>query len=202
REDFRFCPKVPQQISHRARLQALDPTRRFAEAIRGLGMKLGPTFLQLPDYHKVSEANLIHHFIQDWPDDLPLTWEFRHPDWFSDPAAEPTFDFMEQRRHGTVITDVAGRRDVLHMELTTPVLVLRFVGNGGHPTDYSRTDDWIARIHSWIQQGLHEAYLFIHQPEMALVPEFTAYWANGLRKATGLDVLVPTPVAGTQQSLF
>jgi len=35
---------------------------------------------------------------------------------------------------------VAGRRDVCHATLTAPELMLRFVGNGLHPTDLTRVD--------------------------------------------------------------
>jgi hypothetical protein len=87
------------------------------------------------------------------------------------------------------------------MQLTTPVLVLRFIGNQWHPTDYTRVDAWIARIADWFREGLHAAYIFVHQHDMDLVPDFTAYWANGLNKAVGTHVIVPeripSPVQGT-----
>ena len=203
--DFRFCPKVPQQISHRARLRAEEPTLRFVDAVRGLKEKLGPIFLQLPDYHGPEQANLVLDFLKSWPPELELHFEFRHPDWFSGlhPGAEDVFGALEAAGQGAVITDVAGRRDVLHMQLTNPTLVLRFVGNGGHPSDYTRTDEWIARLKEWSEKGLREAFLFIHQPEMEMVPEFTAYWAKGLNEALGVDAPVPTPVLhGGQQTLF
>ena len=113
---------------------------------------------------------------------------------------------MEAAGHGTVITDVAGRRDVLHMQLTTPVLMLRFVGNGLHPTDYQRSDDWIARIADWWQRGLQAAYIFIHQPVMTQVPAFTGYWARGLNAAIGSKLIdpqpIPPPTLGVQGTLF
>lgn len=206
-DGFLFCPKVPQQISHRARLHAEEPTLRFAEVMRGLGDRLGPCFLQLPDHHSPEGVAALHEFVQLWPQDMPLHWELRHPGWFSadgGPAGEG-FDALEAAGHGTVITDVAGRRDVLHMQLTSPVLMLRFVGNGLHPTDYARTDAWVARIADWWSRGLQAAYVFIHQPDITLVPEFTAHWARELGKALGLQLKAPHPLpppAGHQSSLF
>ncbi len=205
---FAFCPKVPQQISHRARLRAEEPTLRFAEVMGGLGDKLGPCFIQLPDHHGTQGLSLIQDYLQVWPQEVPLHWELRNPDWFSadgGPAREG-FDAMEAAGHGTVITDVAGRRDVLHMQLTTPVLMLRFVGNGLHPTDYQRSDDWIARIADWWRRGLQAAYIFIHQPDMMQVPAFTGYWARGLNAAIGLHLNDPQPILpptmGVQGTLF
>jgi uncharacterized protein YecE (DUF72 family) len=132
---FVFCPKVPQQISHRARLRAEEPTLRFAEVMAGLGERLGPSFIQLPDHHGPKDLDLIRDYLKMWPDEQRLHWELRHPDWFGEGngIAERGFDALEAAGHGTVITDVAGRRDVLHMQLTTPVLMLRFVGNGSPP---------------------------------------------------------------------
>ena len=98
-----------------------------------------------------------------------------------------------------MITDVAGRRDVLHMRLTNPILILRFVGNGLHPTDYTRADDWVLRLKSWIDQGLHAAYLFIHQPEMALVPDYTNYWAKKIEEVCGIRTVHPQLVDEARQ---
>lgn len=204
-EGFVFCPKIPQQISHRARLRAEEPTLRFAESMKGLGNRLGPCFIQLPDHHGPAEGNLIRGFLKQWPSALPLHWELRHPDWFSaegGPAGEG-WDALEAAGHGSVITDVAGRRDVLHMALTTPVLMLRFVGNGLHPSDYERTAAWVERIADWAGRGLQESYIFIHQPEINDVPGFTAHWARELNKALGLELHVPQPIIrDVQGTLF
>ncbi len=205
-EGFLFCPKLPQQISHRARLRAEEPTLRFAEVMAGLGRHLGPCFIQLPDHHGPKDVQRIQEFLGTWPSELPLHWELRHRDWFgeeTDPEAVQGFDALEEAGHGTVITDVAGRRDVAHMQLTNPVLMLRFVGNGLHPTDYARTDAWIDRIHAWSRMGLQEAYIFIHQPEMTQVPAFTTYWIEGLNHSLGLNLQSPKPVLGpVQGTLF
>jgi uncharacterized protein YecE (DUF72 family) len=204
---FSFCPKVPQQISHRSRLAAEEPTLRFAETVAGLGDKLGPCFIQLPDSHGPQGVHLIHQFLRLWPSTIDLHWELRHPDWFpaDTGAASEGFDALEAAGHGAVITDVAGRRDVLHMELTAPVLLLRFVGNGLHPTDYSRSAAWFERIADWWQRGLRAAYVFIHQPAIELVPPFAAYWARGLNQALGIHLHEPAPIpppSGPQGSLF
>jgi uncharacterized protein YecE (DUF72 family) len=203
---FKFCPKVPQQISHYARLKADDATSEFCAAVAGLESFLGPTFLQLPDHHGPEAAASVLQFARTWPQELPLHWEFRHPDWFRGHAqAEAVFRELQRLGQGTVITDVAGRRDVLHMRLTNPVLVLRFVGNHPHATDYARTLDWVQRIRAWSQAGLREAYIFIHQPEMEEVPPFCAHWSELLAGATHADIRQPkpwTPPPPIQQSLF
>lgn len=203
--DFKFCPKIPQQISHRAKLRAEEPSLRFSAAVQGLQEKLGPCFLQLPEHHGPQELQLIQEFLDFWPSETALHWEFRHKDWFWNEGglAEKGFDMLESRGQGTVITDVAGRRDVLHMQLTNPHLMLRFVGNGLHATDYQRSDDWIQRIAEWAELGLQSAWIFIHQPEMEQVPDFTAYWVKKLNSACGTSLHVPKPISQPiQGSLF
>jgi uncharacterized protein YecE (DUF72 family) len=204
-EKFAFCPKVPQVISHHAKLRADEATLRLAEVMTGLEGHLGPCFIQLPDYHGPADFRSIRDFLKVWPQGVPLNWELRHPDWFGGAggAFGDALDYLEEAGHGMVITDVAGRRDVLHMQLTTPVLVLRFIGNQLHPSDFQRADAWIARITDWCRQGLRAAYIFIHQPEMELVPAFTAYWARGLNQSLGLKITVPEPIRmDVQGSLF
>lgn len=199
--EFRFCPKVPQQISHYQTLnQAEESTDHFLNSIHGLGEKLGPVFLQLPERFAPSRYQAVQDYLRHWPVDLPIGFEFRHHEFFEGgSAAKEVFGELEATGQGTVITDVAGRRDVLHMRLTNPILILRFVGNGLHPTDYSRADAWAQRLKSWIDQGLQAAYLFIHQPEMEMVPAYTQYWADAIHKIAGIKVRRPELVEEARQ---
>src|ERR1051326_8423593 len=49
-DDFIFCPKFYQAITHRRRLKnADDVTDLFLRSVHDFGKKLGPCFLQLPD---------------------------------------------------------------------------------------------------------------------------------------------------------
>lgn len=203
---FQFCPKVPQQISHQGRLKAQEATTQFCANIVGLREKLGPIFIQLPEYHGPDQSGLVLDFARKWPRELPLHWEFRHPAWFRGlPQVEDVFGELAELGQGTVVTDVAGRRDVLHMRMTNPVLVLRFVGNGLHPSDFSRTQAWVERMRAWTDAGLYAAYIFIHQPHLPDAPGFCAEWSQALSQVLDTPVTTPkpwTPPISTQQSLF
>lgn len=198
---FKFCPKVPQQISHRQRLQgSLGPTDDFQQAMRAFGEHLGPVFMQMPENYAPAQSPNFLRYLQEWPSDLPLHLEFRHPEFFqTGDLAEMAWHGLEERGQGSVITDVAGRRDVLHMRLTNPVLVLRFVANELHPSDYSRAQDWAKRLKRWLDMGLQEAHLFIHQPEMELVPEYVQHWAGLLRDVCGIEARAPQLVDEARQ---
>lgn len=171
-EDFRFCPKVMQRISHSRHFAAdQDLVERFCEAMALFGEKLGWCFLQLPPSFGPSENNLnqLEHLLKRFS--LRLCVEVRHPGWFADQeAGAALFDLLEKCGVGTVITDVAGRRDVCHMTLTAKVAMIRFVGNNLHPTDHVRLREWADRLKEWAEQGLREVYFFMHQPDEKVVP--------------------------------
>lgn len=204
-QGFKFCPKVPQQISHYGRLNAPDATALFCESMLGLQELLGPIFIQLPETFGPDKAADVVRFVEKWPVGLPLHWEFRHPDWFNgNRSAEEVFNVLAAHGHGMVITDVAGRRDVLHMRLTNPVVLIRFVGNDLHPSDYFRLEDWVERLKNWQEMGLEACYVFIHQPESMEVPAFSVQWATRILEKLGIETVHPKPLppAAPQMSLF
>jgi uncharacterized protein YecE (DUF72 family) len=108
---------------------------------------------------------------------------------------------MEQYGISTVITDVAGRRDVLHQRLTTSIAMIRFVGNGLHPTDYSRVDDWIDRCLQWLDAGLQTLYFFVHEPDNKFSPELVKYFIQHLNEKGDFSLTMPRispqPVQGS-----
>ena len=139
-EDFKFCPEVPQTISHSRDLGLSDgQIALFCQSIAGLEEKLGCCFIQLPPYFDYRRLPLLESFLQRFSADIPLAVEARHESWFDNP--QPLEDWLScLHRNGrhTVLTDVAGRRDVLHMGLASDTVLIRFVGNDLHPTDYER----------------------------------------------------------------
>jgi uncharacterized protein YecE (DUF72 family) len=204
--EFAFCPKWPQQISHDNLLQNIDaPAQAFVESIRELKQNLGLSFLQLPPGFSPRQHDILAKFIEKFAAVIPLAVEFRHADWFRNHAeAAEIFDLMRNHNVATVITDVAGRRDVLHLRLTTPIAVIRFVGNALHPTDYQRIDDWIIRISQWLEQGLRKLYFFVHEPDPnTLSPELSVYLIRKLNEACNLQLEEPKPLPQMiQGSLF
>ncbi len=196
-QDFRFCPKLPQTISHDKQLGLNgSATRLFTEAIAGMGQRLGVCFLQLPPHFGPDRLPLLEIFLQKWPQALPLAVEVRHEDWFADErATNKLASLLHGFGTGMVITDVAGRRDVLHQFITAPFVLIRFVGNGLHPTDYLRVDSWAERLHQWAGQGLPEVYFFSHQPDNILSPEMVLYlWAK-IRSDESLRARPPAPLS-------
>jgi uncharacterized protein YecE (DUF72 family) len=86
-----------------------------------------------------------------------------------------------------VITDTAGRFDVIHQRLTTKTAFIRFTANDLHPTDYQRLDKWILRVNNWTSNGLEHLYFFMHTPNKCLCPQLVQYFIQGLNTTTGLN---------------
>lgn len=204
-EGFRFCPKWPQEISHDHQLQNCEAlTAMFCDSLSRLGDRLGSSFLQLAPEFSPRQLPVLTRFLASVPSGFPLCVEFRHPDWFKDHALIPAaLDVLEAAQAGTVITEVAGRRDVAHLSLTAPRLVIRFVGNSLHPTDYARIDAWVPRLKLWLESGLREFDFCAHQPDNVLAPDLSRYFVTQMNALAGTQLRDwVTMDQGTQISLF
>lgn len=205
RDDFRFCPKIPQTISHSRDLDLNDKyLTLFCKTIVGLKEKLGCCFIQLPPYFDASSIAILKNFLNRFPPEIPLAVELRHESWFENGNQEWA-DLLQQYNRTAVITDVAGRRDVLHMELTNATTMIRFVGNDLHPTDQYRAAEWAERLKRWSEKGLKNAYVFTHEPDNLLAPEMAALFVKRLSDDVGIEVRGPVfrdETEGEQMSLF
>ena len=189
-KDFKFSPKFTDQISHLKRLKnAKELTDQFLEGISGFKENLGPVFLMPHPGMGPKTLETTEAFIQSLPKDIELFVELRNPQWYSDKEAfNKVFDMLERNHAGSIITDASGRRDCVHMRLTTPVAFIRFVGNGLHRTDYTRVDDWVQRIKKWMDEGIQKVYFFMHQHEEIHSPELSKYVIEQVNKHCGTNI--------------
>jgi uncharacterized protein YecE (DUF72 family) len=192
-EDFRFCPKFPAIISHYRRFNdCVGPTDDFIQGILALGKKRGPAFIQLPPHFAPKHAHRLNAYLRDWPRELEVAVEFRHPDWFLGGAeAEGTWQTMKDLGIGAVISDTAMRRDAVHMRMTAPFLLLRFGGYAGHPSDQKRMKAWCERIKTWREQGLNSVDFLVHQPDSITTPQTCRAFSELVAHELGLPVRAP-----------
>ena len=203
-DNFTFCTKFPQVISHdKLLLNTESLTDEFCGQILKLGHKLGLPFLQLAPYFTPKQVLILEKYLQHLPDKLKIAVEFRHEDWFKNETIwQETLAMLHEMGHATVITDVAGRRDVVHQSLSVPKAFIRWIGNE-HPSDYRRIDEWIQRIKGWLEEGLQELWLFVHINENINSPEMATYWIQQLNDQCELKIEVPKFQPKTEQmSLF
>lgn len=186
-ETFEFCPKLHKDISH-GRMGMLDKTllSHWLNFISKLEVNLGPCFIQLHEMFSYKDKMLLFQFLENWPNEFKLSLELRHPSWFQDGVILPPLaDYMNRKGVGLVITDVAGRRDVLHSSLSTEWTLIRLIGNNLHTSDEKRLEMWAHRLMGWKKLGLSDAYLFLHQPDDIMTIEF-ATLAEGICIKNGL----------------
>ncbi len=207
--DFRFCPKVPQRISHSRNLGlGTDQLPLFWEALENFGPFLGACFMQLPPYFDSARLGDLERFLIAWPSKFPLAMEMRHESWFlNEDVIDEWSVLFAARGIATVITDVAGRRDVLHQRLTSTLTMIRFVGNGLHATDYDRIKAWTRQLVEWRELGLQTVYFFPHEPDNLLAPDLTEFLVQHLHETTNIKTRGPVPISsgpegGEQISLF
>ena len=189
---FKFFPKFEQGISHYKRLK--DVKERVDANVSRFSLlqeKLGMPFLQMHNNFAPKNFDRVEEFVENWNYDTPLAMEFRHTDWFNDDeTAAKLYKLLKSKKITNVLVDTAGRRDLMHMRLTTKTAFVRYVG-ANHESDYSRLDDWIKRIESWKKQGLKELYFFVHQNIEEASPLLSAYFIERLNKRIGTDLHIP-----------
>jgi uncharacterized protein YecE (DUF72 family) len=134
--------------------------------------------------------------------DIPLSVEIRNENWFVEKDMTILQELLSEYGAGMVLSDVAGRRDVLHMYLSNNSAMIRFVGNELHESDFSRLDAWMLRLKEWIEMGLSEVYFFHHQDNNLLAPEMTIYFNQKLNHVLGTNLTVPVKYSDVQLSLF
>lgn len=193
RLDFKFCPKFTQSITHIKRLKnAAEDTSKYLASISEFGPLLGTSFLQLSDNFGPKNFDILKAYLEDLPQDFDMCVEVRHKEWYSDAVArKDLFDMLYALKKGSAITDASGRRDCLHMELTTPQAFIRFVGNSLHATDFQRIDEWVARIDQWIKNGLKSVYFFLHQHDEKDTPILADYTIKKFNEVCGLSLKRP-----------
>lgn len=199
-KDFKFCPKFTQNITHLKRLNNTEhEVDTFLEAIHEFGNNLGPIFLMPHPQMAIKNMPVLEHFLRNLPVDVDLFLELRHPEWYTDGYYQPLYDLLKELKRGTVITDSAGRRDCVHMHLSTSECFIRFVGNSLHATDYTRVDSWVNRIIKWKKEGLKTCYFFMHQHEELHSPELIQYFIDKLNEQGG-EHIPSVPLQGDNDS--
>ena len=191
-ENFRFFPKVSQNISHLKRLNDVEAiVDEYLYAAANLEDRLGMIFLQMHNNFAPKDFDRVIRFVEYWPKEMPLAIEFRHTNWYNDEkVANELYDLLEKHQVTNIIVDTAGRRDLMHMRLTSPNAFIRYVG-ANHESDYSRLDDWFDRIKNWIELGINNIYFFVHQNLEKESPLLSAHLIKRLNNELGYSLPIP-----------
>lgn len=201
--NFKFFPKLVQDISHFKRLNAVDDyVNNFLYASSHLKEKLGTIFLQLHTNFAPKDIDKVIAFAESWPVDQPLAIELRHTDWFNTKeVSQELYAALEENNIANILVDTAGRRDIMHMRLTNNEAFIRYVG-ANHESDYARLDDWVLRLKKWIDLGLKNVHFFIHQNIEEASPLLSAHFIKKINKVLDVDLKIPVMGNPPPQTLF
>jgi len=184
-ETFRFCFKLPREVSHEGPLAAqIDTTRAFVERMAPLGERLGPFFLQLPPGYRADKIADLQRWLAAWPAGHRLAVEVRHDDWYAPPHEAALMALLGRYGAGKVVMDVrpldAGplpgadfdlqaardrKPDVpMHPLVGGGVALIRYIGHPTAELNGPLLDEWAERVAKWLADGT-EVYFFCHCPD-------------------------------------
>lgn len=198
---FRFLPKAPRDVTHGPDLtRAHDLYEEFGRAALGFGDRLGTVLMQFPESFGPSRFRELESFLRVNAFLLPLAVEMRNRDWFMQRGPrEAWFALMEELGIAAAITDTPGRRDAVHMRLTSRQAFIRFSGHDRSEPDLLRIRDWAGRLKVWMDQGLERLHLTFHHVPDYVSAEWAADFIRELNLALDLDLPVPKLGRGNAQ---
>ena len=188
---FTFAAKVPQRITHEARLSKMgEHMAEFAKALDPLGEKLGPLLVQLPAEFTRDEGTvgLLDRFLAAAPSVLRLAVEFRDRSWHQPEIYELL------RRHRAALAWTEWRDLPRITEVTTDFLYLRWLGDRREILRYDRvTIDRAAEFNAW-EADLRRALPQVRE----IFGYFNNHWAghspasaNDMKRRLGLIPVEP-----------
>lgn len=159
-EAFVLALKVPQRITHFARLRNIDdPLRFFCETARTLGPKLGPLLFQLPPNFE-KDTDRLAGTLARLPSDLRCAFEFRHESWLADDV----YELLRRRNAALCIADSATASTPL--VATADFGYLRLRDEGYVDADLARWAETITGLGgSW-----NEAFVYFKHEESGTGP--------------------------------
>ncbi|HQU94229.1 MAG TPA: DUF72 domain-containing protein [Pyrinomonadaceae bacterium] len=191
---FKFFPKLEQSISHFRRLKEVEEiVDHNVTNYSNLKEKLGMPFLQMHNNFGPKDFERVEAFAKNWKQyKMPLAMEFRHTDWYNDAdISKKLYSLLEKNKITNVLVDTAGRRDLMHMRMTTPTPFIRWVGANVPESDRERLDEWVTRLAKWKKQGMRKLYFFVHQNAEKESPALAAYFIERLNNELGTELQVP-----------
>jgi len=218
-EEFKFCLKLPQSISHQSRLtDCAEQLTEFYQIFEQLNEKLGQITIQLPASFGPDSLPVLEHFITQLSSQYIYTLEVRHPGFFDKGDNEIRLNqlLIEQKVNRTMFDTralfnlpaldpaaIEARKHKpnlpLHVIDTADAPVLRFITSMPFKDSLDWLNPWYRKVTQWIAQG-KKPYLFFHTPDNNQAPELARHFSLKLQQQLSTaDVIPEWPVASNQQ---
>ncbi|NHC10763.1 DUF72 domain-containing protein [Pseudomonas stutzeri] len=208
-EDFRFCAKLPREISQADDLRAaLELAQSFKTLLAPLGRRVTPFWLQLPASFGPARLAELATLIEDFA--APLAVEVRHPAFFDKGAGERALNRL-LRDHAVERICLDARAlfscrsrepALLHAQSKKPRVPvrpaafsaspqLRFIGHPQLEANDVFMQPWLERVAAWIEAG-KTPHVYLHTPDNHRAPELALRFHAQLReRLPGLPALRP-----------
>lgn len=212
-EGFKFCFKLPKQITHGKMLRGVDELLTdFFSRLEVLEGRLGPFMIQLPAGFGPDNMETLRHFLAKLPRRYNYGLEVRHHSFFDKGRNERALDrLLSSYNIDRVIFDTRKLHSVQKedeewkaIQQKKPRLPVRFKTTGIHPilryvgvndklNNTAYLKEWAIVIADWIHQGYHP-YVFIHAPDEFYAPKLATYFHSLLSDLVALPPLPTWPI--------
>jgi uncharacterized protein YecE (DUF72 family) len=206
---FRFCFKLPREISHEGPLATkVEATRAFVERMASLSDRLGPFFLQLPPGYRADKIGDLERWLEAWSPERQLAVEVRHDEWYADPGERALMELLERYGAGRVVMDVrpldAGplpgadvnlqaardrKPDVpMHPLVSGGITLIRYIGHPILELNDGLLNEWAKRVAHLLTNGT-EVYFFCHCPDERRSPTLCRDFQRRLERLADIPSL-------------
>jgi len=214
--DFRFCAKLPRDISHGGDLREQSAAAEaFLALLKPLGPRLAPLWLQLPATFGPQRLAELASFLAALSGQA-LAVEVRHPAFFARGEEERALNrLLLERGVERICLDSRAlfscRADdpaVRHAQAQKPRLPprpaafslfpqLRFIGHPELAANDAFLAPWLDKVAAWIEEG-RSPYVFLHTADNRLAPDLARRFHRQLGgRLPGLPAL-PEPIGAPQ----
>ena len=169
-ENFRFCLKASQQITHRERLKVPSAALEYLlGVVGGMEGRLGLILYQLPPFFRYDREKL-EKFLYVLPRGIHAAFEFRHDSWF----VEDVYRLLERHEAALCIHDADDH--TTPTKLTAPFTYVR-LRRSQYNVELRR--QWQDRMKGWSTDGI-EVFAYIKHEDNPEAPLIALEFARGL----------------------
>ncbi|MEJ2133034.1 MAG: DUF72 domain-containing protein [Gammaproteobacteria bacterium] len=224
-DGFRFCFKLPGEITHERRLRdAQATTNAFFGRMEPLGERLGPFMVQLPASFAPDGLAVLEGFLRTLPSEFSYAVEVRHRAFFDNREFRRQLNerlieagmervIMDTRAMRSGATDDPDVQRALHDKPDLPVQeiclsgqpLVRFIGSPDSEINDPWLRAWVGLLEGWIGEG-RRPFFFVHCPNNLHAPplagRFHAMLASALGERVGTLPAAPATSDSKQLGLF
>jgi uncharacterized protein YecE (DUF72 family) len=218
--DFRFCAKLPRDISHEGDLRSqFSATDSFLKLLSPLGERVSPLWLQLPAAFGPARLSELAAWLDEFQQ-RRIAVEVRNLAFFAKGEEERALNrLLHERGVERICLDARAlfshRSDdpaVLHAQAKKPLVPVRpaafsdqpqvrFIGGPDLAANQRFLAPWVDKVAGWIEQG-RAPYVFLHTPDNLLAPTLARQFHAALTlRLPGLPALAQSQPEPAEEQL-